>query len=62
MLTSKEDHTFDEFLDFVWHKQVPLKVSIWAWRLLRNRLLTKDNLVKRDIISQENHYCVSGWG
>jgi len=23
--------------DLVWHKQVPLKVSIFAWRLLRDR-------------------------
>ncbi|MCI19691.1 cysteine-rich receptor-like protein kinase, partial [Trifolium medium] len=27
--------------DLIWHKQVPLKVSILAWRLLRDRLPTK---------------------
>ena len=32
--------------DLVWHKQVPLKVSILAWRLLQNRLPTKLNLVR----------------
>jgi hypothetical protein len=31
--------------DMVWLKQVPLKVSVFIWRLLRNRLPTKDNLV-----------------
>jgi hypothetical protein len=45
-----------------WHKQVPLKVSMYVWRLLHNKLPTKDNLVRRVIISQENHYCVSGGG
>ncbi|GAU49983.1 hypothetical protein TSUD_287480 [Trifolium subterraneum] len=29
----------------IWHPQVPLKVSIFAWRLLRDRLPTKANLV-----------------
>jgi len=29
-------------------------------RLLRNKLLTKDNLVKHDIIFLEHHFCVSG--
>lgn len=32
-------------LSDVWHKQTLLKVSLFAWRLLRNRLLTRDNLV-----------------
>jgi len=37
-------HTFpsdDCVLDLVWHKQVPLKVSIFVWRLLQDRLPTK---------------------
>lgn len=52
-LTSQEFLSFDGTSDFIWHKQVPLKVSIMAWRLLRNRLPTKDNLVARGIISHE---------
>ncbi|GAU32086.1 hypothetical protein TSUD_53540 [Trifolium subterraneum] len=40
--------------------QVPLKVSILAWQLLRDRLPTKANLVSRGILSSESHYCVSG--
>ncbi|GAU16213.1 hypothetical protein TSUD_298450 [Trifolium subterraneum] len=31
--------------ELIWHKQVPLNVSIFAWRLLRDRLPTKANLV-----------------
>jgi hypothetical protein len=29
----------------IWHQQIPSKVSVFVWRLLRNRLPTKDNLV-----------------
>lgn len=49
----------DAVLDNVYHKQVPLNVYICVWRLLCNRLPTKNNLVRRYIISQEAHYCVS---
>jgi len=41
---------------------LPLKVSIFAWRLLRDRLPTKSNLVIRDIISSESRFCVFGCG
>ncbi|GAU11649.1 hypothetical protein TSUD_334620 [Trifolium subterraneum] len=46
----------------IWQPQVPLKVSILAWRLLRDRLPTKANLVTRGIFSPEAHFCVSGCG
>jgi hypothetical protein len=39
--------------DFVSHKQVPLKVSILAWRLLRDRLPTKNNLLRRGFLNAE---------
>jgi hypothetical protein len=39
-----------------------LKASIFAWRLLRDRLPTKTNLVARGIISLEAHVCVSSCG
>jgi hypothetical protein len=32
-------------IDLIWHKLVPLKVSVLAWRLLRNRLPTRNNLM-----------------
>jgi hypothetical protein len=46
----------------IWHKQVPVKASVLAWRLLRNRLPTRDNLVMRDIIAPNAHFCVNGCG
>jgi hypothetical protein len=47
-------------LDLVWHKQVPLKVSIFAWRLMRDKLPTKTNLVRRGMIPAEDARCVAG--
>lgn len=35
---------------------------LFAPDVLCNRLLRKDNLVRRDIISPEHHFCVSGCG
>ncbi|MCI18370.1 70 kDa peptidyl-prolyl isomerase, partial [Trifolium medium] len=40
----------------------PLKVSILAWRLLRDRLPTKTNLVTQGIITPGDPLCVSGCG
>jgi hypothetical protein len=60
LLTSQDSFTLGEAEDLVWHKQVPLKVSIFVWRLLRDRLPTKTNLVARGIISPEAHFCVAG--
>ncbi|KAK2369884.1 hypothetical protein QL285_082984 [Trifolium repens] len=48
--------------DLIWHKQVPLKVSVLAWRLLYNRLPTRDNLVRRHIIAYDAQLCVIGCG
>ncbi|GAU25917.1 hypothetical protein TSUD_16550 [Trifolium subterraneum] len=44
------------------YSQVPLKVSILTWRLLRDRLPIKVNLSTRGIISVVDHYCVSDCG
>ncbi|GAU19784.1 hypothetical protein TSUD_182190 [Trifolium subterraneum] len=54
--------TLDAAEDLIWHGQVPLKVSVLAWRLLRDMLPTKSNLVARGILSSEAHHCVSGCG
>ena len=39
-------------IDLIWHKNFSLKVSLFAWRLLRNRLPTEDNLFRCHIIPQ----------
>jgi hypothetical protein len=45
-LMSTHDYvTLDAAEDLTWYTHVPLKVSIFVWRLLRDRLPTKVNLV-----------------
>ncbi|PNX57055.1 70 kDa peptidyl-prolyl isomerase, partial [Trifolium pratense] len=60
LLTTQDVVTLDVTSGLIWHRQVPLKVSICAWRLLRDRLPTKANLITRGILSAEAHLCVSG--
>jgi hypothetical protein len=62
LLTSQEDQRSYATLELTWHRHVPFKVSILAWRLLRNRLPTKENLVTRGIIPHDPRVCVTGCG
>jgi hypothetical protein len=39
-----------------------LKVTIFAWRLLRSRISIKDNFLTRGVISVNDLMCVSGCG
>jgi len=54
--------TIDATENLIWHKQVPMKVSIVAWRLLKDRLPTKVNLQRRGIIQAADTMCVLGCG
>jgi len=60
LLTTKDIPHADPVASLI--MQVPLKVSIFAWRLLRDRLPTKSNLVHRRVISSEASLCVSDCG
>jgi hypothetical protein len=42
----------------VWDKLIPSKVSLFAWRLLQDRIATRSNLVSRHTDS----FCVGGCG
>jgi len=44
----------------VWCKYIPLKVLVMVWRLLCNRLPTKQNLVQRGILLPTDGMCVAG--
>ncbi|XP_024636586.1 uncharacterized protein [Medicago truncatula] len=46
--------------DAAWLKQVPLKVYVFVWRLLRNRLPTKDNLLRRRAIHHDDIFVWEG--
>ncbi|KAK2394225.1 hypothetical protein QL285_056080 [Trifolium repens] len=60
--TSRQPIALDEAEDLIWHRHVPLKVSIFAWRLLCDMLPTKEILVARGIITPYAHLCVSSCG
>jgi hypothetical protein len=53
LMTSQQTATLDATEDLIWHKHVPLKVSIFVWRLLKDGLPTKDNLVSRGIMLKQ---------
>jgi len=61
-LTTSDVHSERGRFEDVWQKQVPLKVSVFAWRLLRNRIPTKDNLFRRRIIPFDDTSCIVGYG
>ena len=46
----------------LWHKDVPLKVVLFAWGLFRDKLSTKDNLFRRRVLDVEARTCVGGYG
>jgi len=60
LLTNDDDSQMDIPLELVWPHQVPLKVSVFAWRLIRDRLPTKANLAIRGVIPADDIFCVPG--
>jgi len=50
------------FTLMVWIKVVPLKISIFAWRLILNGISTEDNLIRWRIIAHANHNCSENCG
>jgi hypothetical protein len=46
--------------DVIWNKIALLKVSLFAWRLLNNRLPTKDNLIRRGMTRLDSILCADG--
>ncbi|CAJ2642357.1 unnamed protein product [Trifolium pratense] len=62
ILTHQASVALHDAENLIWHPQVPLKVSIFAWRLLRDRLPTRSNLVNRGVLSSTADSCVFGCG
>ncbi|GAU41251.1 hypothetical protein TSUD_97860 [Trifolium subterraneum] len=60
LLNTMALHDMDAMSNFLWHKQVPVKVFVLALRLVLNRLPTKDNLVARNIIPPDSQFSVTG--
>ena len=61
-ITNNGDMIDRTMVDDVWHKSIPSKVSFLVWRLLRNRVPTKDNLLHHGILHSTDTACVGGCG
>ena len=61
-LTSQAEPATENVISTVWHRLVPSKVSLFAWRLLQDRISTKSNLVRRHILQPNDNICVGGCG
>ena len=62
VLTSQPPIELPVAVSYLWHKNVPLKVVLFAWLLFRDRLPTKDILHRRGVLDQASMLCVSGCG
>jgi len=60
--TSQDSPTLHISESLIWHSKASLKVSILVWRLLRDRLPTKNNLLACGIITGANTSCLAGCG
>jgi len=58
-LTTVDTNISEDFIQFLWLKAVPLKVNIFEWRLFPNRLVTKDNLRKRNVLDPTLMACAT---
>jgi hypothetical protein len=48
--------------EVIWNKIAPLKVSLFTWRLLKNKLPSKDNLLHRGMNQLDSVLCVEDCG
>ncbi|KAG4916659.1 hypothetical protein JHK87_054216 [Glycine soja] len=49
LLEGATDQTVDEALQDLWQLNIPLKATIFAWRLIKDRIPTKGNLRRRQV-------------
>jgi hypothetical protein len=43
--------------DVIWNKATPLKIQLFAWRLLNNRILAKDYLTLQKFLDANSLLC-----
>ena len=61
-LTDIDDLVAAGLFNDVWHKLVPSKVPLFAWRLLQDRIPTRSILVCRHVLLPIDNLCVAGCG
>lgn len=60
--TASKHFPTEDSSDIIWHKAVPLKISLIVWRLLHNRVPTSDNLLQRGLLQNQRQLWVGGCG
>jgi len=60
MITTQQPTASLVVVSVIWNRDVPLKVGLFAWQLFRDRLSTKDNLLRRGVITNDSRLCVAG--
>jgi zinc-binding in reverse transcriptase len=54
-----DEGTLSKDYHILWHSKLPLKIQIFLWLIRKNRILTKDNLVKRGWQGNTNYvFCL----
>lgn len=61
-LSEVDDNNNNANSQILWLKIVSLKVSIFVWQLLLNRIPAKDNLPRRQILATNDQICVANCG
>ncbi|XP_024626847.1 uncharacterized protein [Medicago truncatula] len=61
-LTSDAEPVVEGVQKNVWHKLVPSKVALFVWRLLQDKVPTRANLVRRNVIQPNGILCAGGCG
>lgn len=61
-LTDADNNNQQHNNQFLWLQEVPLKVSIFAWRLFLNRVPTRDKLLQRRALTIDEQGCVANCG
>jgi hypothetical protein len=62
LLTTSHVGVDDRFNHVLWLKQIPRKVNIFIWCLFLNRLATKMNLFRRNILDHNDFLCMATCG
>lgn len=61
IMSDGKNRTEEVFLK-IWHKFIPLKVAVFSWQVLQDRITLKVNLLKRGILLSEDKNCSGGCG
>jgi len=58
IITRVEQPNFDIRSHIIWCKVVSLKVSLFAWRFFNNRISTKDDIFRQDLVPTCSLLCL----